>query len=236
MKPTIGFDIKAPKATDTDRALLSRITSDPEELNGQFFSLLLWKKFKPLKGSITSGSSTTAMDLLTNQINSILSQVSKDYKLNVNLDADNITGGNTVAVGLTKGFLDDRLIFNGSFGVESKSAATNFTGNTLIGNVSLEYLLNESGTIRVNIFNESNDYTIIQEKNLGPFTQGIGINYQEDFNTFNDFKMAQYVLDFFRSKENKKIKTKRRSNQKPTPSIQGIQNNATPTPASGNKK
>jgi hypothetical protein len=48
--------------------------------------------------------------------------------------------------------------------------------------------------------------------------------------------MAQYVLDFFRSKENKKIKTKRRSNQKPTPSIQGIQNNATPTPASGNKK
>lgn len=236
MKPTIGFDIKAPKATDTDRALLSRITSDPEELNGQFFSLLLWKKFKPLKGSITSGSSSTAMDLLTNQINSILSQVSKDYKLNVNLDADDITGGNTVAVGLTKGFLDDRLIFNGSFGVESRSAATNYTGNTLIGNVSLEYLLNETGTIRVNIFNESNDYTIIQEKNLGPFTQGIGINYQEDFNSFNDFKMAQYVLDFFRTKENKKIKTKRRSNQKPTPSIQGIQNNATPTPTNGNKK
>jgi hypothetical protein len=176
------------------------------------------------------------MDLLTNQINSILSQVSKDYKLNVNLDADNITGGNTVAVGLTKGFLDDRLIFNGSFGVESRSAATNYTGNTLIGNVSLEYLLNESGTIRVNIFNESNDYTIIQEKNLGPFTQGVGINYQEDFNSFNDFKMAQYVLDFFRTKENKKIKTKRRSNQKPTPSIQAIQNNATTTPASGNKK
>ncbi|MBP6091411.1 MAG: translocation/assembly module TamB domain-containing protein, partial [Crocinitomicaceae bacterium] len=97
MKPTIGFDIKAPKASDTDKALLSRITSDQEELNGQFFSLLLWKKFKPLKGSITSGSSGTAMDLLTNQINSILSQVSKDYKLNVNLDADNVTGGNTVA-------------------------------------------------------------------------------------------------------------------------------------------
>ena len=220
MKPTIGFDIKAPKATDTDKALLSRITSDQEELNGQFFSLLLWKKFKPLKGSITSGSSGTAMDLLTNQINSILSQVSKDYKLNVNLDADDVTGGNTVAVGLTKGFLDDRLIFNGSFGVESKSAASNFTGNSLIGNVSLEYLLNESGTIRVNIFNESNDYTIIQEKNLGPFTQGVGINYQEDFNTFNDFKMAQYVMDFFRKKENKKIKSKRRSNQKPTPPIQ----------------
>jgi hypothetical protein len=176
------------------------------------------------------------MDLLTNQINSILSQVSKDYKLNVNLDADNITGGNTVAVGLTKGFLDDRLIFNGSFGVESKSAATKYTGNTLIGNVSLEYLLNEAGTIRVNIFNESNDYTIIQEKNLGPFTQGIGINYQEDFSTFNDFKMAQYVLDIFRSKANKKIKTKRRSNQKPTPSIKGVQNNTTPTSNSGNKK
>jgi hypothetical protein len=71
LKPTIGFNIKAPKADETSRALIDRITGDKDELNRQFFSLMLMKKFQPLKGSSASGSST-AMDLASNQINSIL--------------------------------------------------------------------------------------------------------------------------------------------------------------------
>ena len=211
MKPAIGFDIKAPKADESGKALISRITGDKDELNRQFFSLMLWKRFQPLKGTTAAGGSA-AMDLVSNQINSMLSQVSKDYKLNVNLDSDQTSGESTYEFGVTKGFLDNRLILNGSFGVENVSSSSQ-SQSALIGDVRLEYLLNESGTFRVNVFNESNDFSVIQEKNLGPFTQGAGIHYQEDFDNFENFKLAQYALDVFRRKQNKRYQVKRNKRQ-----------------------
>jgi hypothetical protein len=176
----------------------------------------LWKRFQPLKGSTSVGGSA-AMDLVSNQINSMLSQVSKDYKLNVNLDADNLTGENTMALGVSKGFLDDRLIFTGSFGVEKYAESSQQTQSAFIGDVSLEYLLNENGTVRITVFNESNDYSIIQDKNLGLFTQGAGLHYQENFNDFDNFKFAQYFLDVFRKRETKKFPVKRKKRQTPVP-------------------
>ena len=216
MKPTIAFDIKVTKADESGKALLARITGEEDELNRQFFSLLLWKRFQPLKGSTSVGGSA-AMDLVSNQINSMLSQVSKDYKLNVNLDADNLTGENTMALGVSKGFLDDRLIFTGSFGVEKYAESSQQTQSAFIGDVSLEYLLNENGTVRITVFNESNDYSIIQDKNLGLFTQGAGLHYQENFNDFDNFKFAQYFLDVFRKRETKKFPVKRKKRQTPVP-------------------
>lgn len=217
MKPTIGFNITSPKANETGKALLSRIVSDPDELNRQFFSLLLWRRFQPLKGT-TAASSSGALDLVSNQINSMLAMVSKDYKLNVNLDADDLTGDNTMEFGVSKGFLDNRLIVTGSFGVESNTnGSENQNQNQLIGDVSVEYLLNENGTFRINIFNESNDYSVIQDKNLGLFTQGAGLNYQEDFDNIENFMLVQYFLDIFRSKENKHIPIKRKRRQTPVP-------------------
>ena len=218
LKPTIGFDIKAPKADETSRALIERIKGDQDELNRQFFSLMLMKKFQPLKGSSASGSST-AMDLASNQINSILDKVSKDYKMNVNLDADQNTGESSFEFGIKKGLFDDRLIFTGSFGVENGSGTQQQGQSALIGDVSLEYLINESGTFRINVFNESNDYSIIQDKNLGPFSQGAGLHYQEDFDTWRNFKIGQYFLDIFRSKEHKRFPIKRKRRQTPVPAV-----------------
>ena len=211
MKPAIGFDIKAPKADESGKALISRITGDKDELNRQFFSLMLWKRFQPLKGTTAAGGSA-AMDLVSNQINSMLSQVSKDYKLNVNLDSDQLSGESTYEFGVTKGFLDNRLILNGSFGVENVTSSSQ-SQSALIGDVRLEYLLNESGTVRINVFNESNDFSVINEKSLGPFTQGAGIHYQEDFDNFDNFKLAQYFLDIFRKKGNKRYPVKRNKRQ-----------------------
>jgi hypothetical protein len=216
MKPSIGFNITSPKANETGKALLSRIVSDPDELNRQFFSLLLWRRFQPLKGT-TAASSSGALDLVSNQINSMLAMVSKDYKLNVNLDADDLTGDNTMEFGVSKGFLDNRLIVTGSFGVESNTGGNDQNQNQLIGDVSVEYLLNENGTFRINIFNESNDYSIIADKNLGLFTQGAGLNYQEDYDNIENFMLIQYFLDIFRSKENKHIPIKRNRRQSPVP-------------------
>lgn len=219
-KPTISFDIKAPKATEEEQNLISRIVSDPDEKNRQFFSLLLWKHFQPLQGSTGAGGGSAALDLVANQINAMLSQVSKDYKLKLDLDAGT-NGANAVALDVSKQFLDNRLILTGSFGVENGTNTTttkSTTQSSLIGDVNLEYLLNESGTFRVNVFNESNDNTIIQQKSLGLFTQGAGLHYQEDFNDFESFKLIQYALDVFRPTNKKKYPIKRKKKLTPIPS------------------
>ena len=218
LKPAISFDVAAPNANSSGKALIERVRKDKDELNRQFFSLMLANTFQPLSGDQgNAGSGGAAVDLLENQINGLLSKVSSDYKLNFNIDNDNLTHDNTVELGLKKGFLDDRLIISGTFGVETEAD----DHSSIIGDVNLEYSLNESGTFRVNIFNESNDKTIIQDQQKGHFTQGAGLHYQEDFNGTYDFKAFQAFLDIFRKKENKRNKNKRKKRQVPVPPKEG---------------
>lgn len=215
LKPAISFDVTAPNANDAGKSLMERVRKDKDELNRQFFSLMLANTFQPLGGAGGgSGSGGAAVDLLENQINGLLSKVSSNYKLNVSVDSDELTQDNTYEVGLRKGFLDDRLILSGSIGVENEAEEKH---NSIIGDVNLEYRLNESGTFRVNIFNESNDKTIIQDQQKGHFTQGVGLHYQEDFNGPKDFKALQAFLDIFRKKEKKDDKEKRKKRQVPVP-------------------
>lgn len=217
-KPAIGFDLEAPGADEEARSIITRIKNDPDELSRQFFSLVLWKTFQPLAGSAFTGNNA-AIDLVTNQINAILNKVSDDYTLNLNVDSDNLTGDNTYEFGVSKGFLDDRLILSGSFGVENRKTDESSNQNSIIGDLNLEYLLNESGTFRINIFNESNDKTIIQNSDQSSFTQGVGLYYKEDFHTLKDFKAVQYFLDIFRKKANKRYPIKRKRKQTPVPNF-----------------
>jgi hypothetical protein len=223
LKPKINFDIQA-NTNEVGQSLLNRIKS-PDLLNKQFFSLLLFNKFQRIDGQTsttgTSAGSNAALDLVSSQLNTMLSQVSTDYKLNVALNKNNITGGNTMALGVTKGFYDDRLVLTGSFGVGSTGATTQ--QSSLISDFNLEYSLNKSGTFKINIFNESNQNTVLQNK-IGLFTQGAGFQYSEDFNSLQDFQLFQYFIDLFRRKKNKhfKIKRNKRLTEIPPETVQQI--------------
>lgn len=221
LKPSISFDIVAPNTTETGQTLLNLVRSNQDMLNQQFFSLLLFKKFQSIdiQNTNSSGTGSAALDIAQGQINSMLAEVSKDYKLNVALDKNAITGGNSMALGVTKGFYNDRLIFRGSVGVgtsgntdATSTATANYNQNPLIGDVNLEYLLNESGTFRINIFNESNQNTLLNDQ-LGLFTQGAGLQYHEDFTSLEEFKALQYFLDIFRGKEKKRYPEKRKKRE-----------------------
>jgi len=210
MKPTIGFDIKAPKASEQDKTLLSQIATEEDELNRQFFSLLMWKKFQPMKGT-TRANSGAALDFASNQINSLLSQVSKEYQLNVSMTSDAL-GKNEYALGIKKGFLDDQLVVSGMFGSRSMTTEEQ-TQSAFIGDVEIEYKLNKEGTFRINVFNESNDNRSLQSINRGLTKQGIGIHYRESFNTLNDFKLLQQMMDIARRKNKKRHPIRRKKQQ-----------------------
>ena len=74
--PAITFQLDAPQAPEAGKTLLSRINSDPDELNRQFFSLMLFNKFQPLQGGVSANESA-AFDLVESQINAALAQLSK---------------------------------------------------------------------------------------------------------------------------------------------------------------
>ncbi|NJW54936.1 hypothetical protein, partial [Salinimicrobium oceani] len=52
------------------------------------------------------------------------------------------------------------------------------------GNLEIEFLLNEEGNLRAKIFNRENNIQYLGEE-LG-FTQGVGLSYQVDFDTFQE--------------------------------------------------
>lgn len=202
-KPDITFDLDAPKASESGKAVINRIKSDQDELNRQFFSLLIWRKFQPLAGQGDRGGAGggAAFDLVSTQISSLLSQVSDEVDLNFAMASDEMTGESSVEFGFQKELLNDRLIVSGAFGVGAYEAAGQ---NHVIGDVNIEYLLNDKGTFRANVFNESNANSIVNAVG-GQYTQGIGINYQEEFYSIKDFQAFKEFLNLFRSQENKQI-------------------------------
>ena len=73
----------------------------------------------------------------------------------------------------------------------------------------------DKGNFRVSIFNESNSYSVIQDKNVGQFTQGVGLQYKEQFHNYRDFRVLQVFLDFFRKDKHIKFTKKRRQKAVP---------------------
>lgn len=206
--PLISLDIQAPNASQSGKAILARIRSDKDELQKQFFSLLLFKKFVPLNGQGTGGTGGIA-DVVTNQLNTILDGMSDRLKVRLDYDEEELTNEQQLTVGL-KTQLNDRIIISSNFGVSGADNADGQTQTSLVGDMRLEYLINDDGSFRVNIFNESNETSVIQDKSNGLFTQGVGLHYQEDFNTLKDFKVMQAVLDLFRKEDKKRVKIKKR--------------------------
>lgn len=224
MSPEISFDLEAPKASESGKAVIARIRSDRDELNKQFFSILISKSFMPLAGQSggAGGTGGAFLDLASTQINNILDKMAEGYKMNVNLESDEYSGQFSGEFGLSKSFLDDRLLVSGSFGVGTKKAENGSSGNvpsqnTFIGDVKIEYLLNEQGTFRMNVFNESNNNTVLQNEGRGQFTQGVGVSYKEDFHTLEDFKLFQFFANIFRKKKNRVDIQKKNDNRVPIP-------------------
>jgi len=206
--PLITLNIEAPKATESGKAVIARIKSDKDELQKQFFSLLLLNKFVPLNGSASASGGFA--DVITNQINAFLGNNISALQLQVAYGSSETQQSESYEVTAQKAFgQGDSFVLRTTFGVSNSSSEAAQAQNQLIGDMSLEYLINKDGTFRVNIFNESNDNSILQDKSQGAFTQGVGLHYQEDFNTAEDFKLLQFVLDLFR-KEKKIQFTSRR--------------------------
>ena len=229
LKPRINFELELLKGNsglmDDAKAAISRINSNKDELNKQFFSLLIWKKFQPLLSNTNSVGTNAVADLVSSQINSLLGDLSKDYKLNVTYNVANsgvvtsdqsqLQSSSKIALGVSKNLFDGKLIVNGLIGRSTMSNQSN-PQSLLIGNLNLEFKMNEKGTFKVRGFNETNDIITTNQLQTRT-TQGLGFNYQEEFSTLNEFVLFQSFLDVFRKNKNRNISFRKNTSKRLVP-------------------
>jgi TamB, inner membrane protein subunit of TAM complex len=109
----------------------------------------------------------------------------------------NNTGGN-VNINISSD-LGERVKIIGSLGVPIGGVSQ----TTIIGNVEVQYRVNQDGTLNLRVFNRENEINYIGE-GIG-YTQGAGISYEVDFDTFSELLDK---INFFKKKSQKNSNSK----------------------------
>jgi hypothetical protein len=87
-------------------------------------------------------------------------------------------------VGLSKKLMNDRLTINGEFDVPVGESQNPNQQQVLVGDVELVYDITPDGRFKARVFNENNDQ--LNGQITTTYTQGLGIFYTTDFQTFPD--------------------------------------------------
>jgi len=76
--------------------------------------------------------------------------------------------------------ISDRILINGKIGVPIDGVEQ----SVIVGDVQIDFILNETGSLKAKVFNRENDFRYLGDE-FG-YTQGMGMSYQVDFNTFQE--------------------------------------------------
>jgi hypothetical protein len=192
MQPTVKFDIVLPNADEQTRNLLKSQIVNEDDLNRQVFSLVVFRNFLPSQSIASTASNignvgTNVSELLTNQLNNMLSQLSKDINIGVNYAQGDITSNDQVNVNVSTAIFNDRVQIDGSFGNAGTTTNANVSNTTnLVGEFNIEIKVTADGNVRIKVFNRSNQYLLVT--NDVPYTQGVGVFYRREFDEVKDLK------------------------------------------------
>ncbi|HSH52603.1 MAG TPA: translocation/assembly module TamB domain-containing protein, partial [Bacteroidales bacterium] len=204
MNPSIRFDINLPTADEEINTRVKSTINTQEKLNRQFLSLLVLNSFMPdqqqgaenyLAESGTAGlGSVTTSELLSNQLSHWLSQISEEWDIGVNYRLADEISSDQIEVALSTQLLNNRVSINSNvgYGGQTTENATN-----LVGDFRVDVKLTKNGKLRLKAYNESNDRILYDN---APYTQGVGIFYREEFNSFSEL-LNRFWSNFSRKKK-----------------------------------
>ncbi|MCX6702533.1 MAG: translocation/assembly module TamB domain-containing protein, partial [Candidatus Wolfebacteria bacterium] len=192
MNPDISFGIKLPNADENikNQVFAAIDTNNAVVMADQGIYLLALSQFKPVVGASSNvDMSGTAISLVTNQLNSMISQISSNVSVNMNYQPGSATTSQEFDVGISTQLFNNRLLIDGTFGMNTTSATTAQQTSTIVGDINIEYILTKNRRWRGRAFNRTNTTSILY--NNSPYTQGIGIKYQRDFSNFGELFKSQ---------------------------------------------
>lgn len=171
-----------------------------QELQKQVFSLMILRQFseKYINTGGTVGRSVS--EFVSNQLSYWISQV--DENLEIDLDFGDITDEtyNTFKMRLSYTFLDGRLRVTRDGGFTDSENQSNVA--SILGDWSVEYMLTESGNVRVKLFQETNYSTLDNTftSDYAAIKGGVSILYTQSYDEIKE------IFDAARKKQKNKEK------------------------------
>lgn len=199
-KPEIGLSIELPsiRGVDAENAVsyLQNIHFDEQELNKQVFSLMVFNRFAPIGGDLGDnlagiGVTTSISELLSNQLNLLLSQVTGD-KVDVNVNTSDFQDLNLL---VSARLFNDRITLerDGTLVQNNNGEPSRFS----IGNIRIIIRMLPSanselspganpGEMVMEVFTRDNFSANAQGSTLTQNQTGLGIFYKKDFDKLSD--------------------------------------------------
>lgn len=223
--PEINFNIGIPTVdASTRQQVLSYINSD-QEMNRQVFSLLILNSFvTPYQLANNESGAPNALgavgsnstEMLSNQLSNMLSKLSKDVDLGVNYRPGNDISKKELELVLSTQLFNDKLTVDGNVG--SKANSQNSNTNNIVGEVNIEYKLTDDGKVKIKTFNRANDNNQVN-LSPGPYTQGVGVFYREEFDSFAElFKRYLNIFKHAKKEQNPEVVPEKTVTVDPDPS------------------
>jgi len=182
-QPDLTFDVQFPNASSAVRSELEYRMNDraSRELHALF--LVTQGSFYTDFALGQNAIPGTLVERASSIVNDIFADEDGKFQVGVNyVQGERTPDQQTVdRFGLTLSTqISSRILINGAVGVPVGGV----TESVIVGDVEIQFLLNEDGTLRAKVFNRENNIQFIGEE-IG-FTQGIGLTYSVDFDTFKE--------------------------------------------------
>jgi len=187
--PEFTFEVDIPSMLEYEKA--PYLAAMNQNINNNFISLLVINSFvNPNTGigpAVSAGATLlgkSASEVLSNQLSNWLSQISKNVNIGVNYRPGDNISEEEIAVALSTQLFNDRVSISSNVGVATGQNTTgnNKNSNQIVGDVDIEVKITKA--LKLKVYNHTNQYNILQY--TAPYTQGIGIVYRKEFNTYRD--------------------------------------------------
>ncbi len=185
--PNIDFDIDFPGTNSVVQSELEYTLQDPTVKERNAFFLLAQGTFVNDQTGINQQAVTgNLIQTASGLLNQILAGNNDKFNLGVSyeqglLDPNaDIQTENRIGVTVSTQ-ISDRILVNGRVGVPVGGVSE----TVVAGDVEVQVLLNEEGTLSAKIFNWENQIQQFLAERQG-YTQGVGLSYQVDFNSFKE--------------------------------------------------
>ncbi len=183
VQPDITFNVEFPNASSVVRSELEYRINDRASRELQALFLVTQGSFYSELAIGQNAITGTLVERASSLVNDIFADEEGKFQVGVNyVQGDRTPDQQTVdRFGLTLSTqISNRVLINGAVGVPVGGV----TETAIIGDVEIEFLLNEDGSLRAKVFNRENNIQFIGEE-IG-FTQGVGLSYSVDFDTFKE--------------------------------------------------
>ena len=181
--PLVSFSIEVPDLNPATQAMVESALNTEDKMQKQFLALLVTGNFLPEDdtGITTTGTSTlfsNVTGIMASQINTIFQKLEIPVDVGLNYRSTD-TGNDLFDVALSTQLFNNRVIVNGNIGNKQQYGMAT---NEVAGDVDVEIKVNNSGSLRLNLFSHSADQFTSYLDNSQ--RSGAGVTYQREFDTF----------------------------------------------------